>query len=187
MAETIINTSTKHSGLSAINQLAIEIAALKKKFRELPTFDGDGSEILCSDGEFRKPTEIPQSGTEVGAADPGVYFLHTNGHLYKMDQWVFPMDKCVGISVIDEYVQFTVAPITVSGAYAAGGNRIVQGVTTTNDVNVAYNNFEGYTNTIAFNQNEPSELMSAVLNYKFANERTGYCPGVGELLAAAAW
>ena len=109
----------------------------------------------------------------------GVWIQDVNGKLWAVDDW----DDSVaynGIAIITENHSFVMAPKYITGTqYPFGGTSDVEGVTTTTDITVAQNDFNGYENTqiLAANSSKSANLAK---DYIFPNGKNGYLPSAGE-------
>ena len=82
----------------------------------------------------------------------GIYILHTNGLLFKRDKWNLPNDEAVGVAVISDNCKFVIAPDECMdyirwGPYQAMA--LVPGATTSANLDVALQDYEGIRNTNA--------------------------------------
>ena len=116
----------------------------------------------------------------------GIYILHTTGLLFKRDKWNLPNDEAVGVAVISDNCKFVIAPDECMdyirwGPYQAMA--LVPGATTSANLDVALQDYEGIRNTnahVAYFGSKVDYAAGWCKQYVFKNGKNGYMGAAGE-------
>jgi hypothetical protein len=118
----------------------------------------------------------------------GVFIQHIDGTLYTTSQWTsegFSNDLANGVAVCNGEVAFVMAKkVYTYIEWSSDTTTLIDGVTTTEDKDVAKADFAGKENTKAILKTDTSEAAYRCGNYVFPNGQKGYLPALGELCAA---
>lgn len=119
----------------------------------------------------------------------GVFIQHIDGKLYTTSQWAsegFSNDLANGVAVCNGEVAFVMAKEVYSSIeWSSDTTTLIDGVTTTEDKDVAKADFAGKENTKAILKTDTSGAAYRCANYVFPNGQKGYLPALGELCALA--
>ena len=119
----------------------------------------------------------------------GVFIQHIDGKLYTTSQWTsegFSNDLANGVAVCNGEVAFVMAKKVYSAIeWSSDTTTLIDGVTTTEDKDVAKADFAGKENTKAILKTDTSEAAYRCANYVFPNGQKGYLPALGELCVLA--
>lgn len=173
----------------------------KAEYRKLNTLapaDGkayvrQGTEWVWLWDAFYK--EYSSGGIYPELASNGIYILHTNGFLYKEEDWTFNEEgvsaddgPAVGIAIITDDCRIVMHYSYTFNASFGGEGTLISDITTTTTISDAMLDFNGETNTDKIIEqlgegNAP--LAEECRSITFKNGKKGYLPAFGELYAIA--
>lgn len=152
--------------------------------------DARSIQLTVSGGGMNRTIDVSQSDKysyDPKTAPNGVYIAHTNGKIYKRDNWnVNNNDMAIGIAVKTANCSFVIAPIEQTGIFW-GSSILINNCTVTTEKSVAIKDYKGEANTNAIMSTIGTISNFAAKycrNYTFKNGKKGYLPALGELYEA---
>lgn len=115
-------------------------------------------------------------------ASDGVYIQDLQGFLYTIDEWNLPNEEANGIAVIS--IQHPNRGFVIyknSNGYSPWGqSKMISGIVTTEDPNIAKTDYAGYSNSIQMMSQDSTSLAKSCIGYTFPNGKKGYLGALGE-------
>lgn len=114
------------------------------------------------------------------------FIQHIDGTLYTGDQWTamgFSADKSNGIAIINEdaNISFVISKEIIDDVpWSSIPNTLIEGVTTSTNLDEVELNTEGVKNTKLIAAADPESAAAACANYTFPNGQKGYLLAPGE-------